>query len=223
MYLQDNPFGRKIARCNIRKGLGSYDKGINMKSKGFTLIELAVVLAIIAVLAAVLTPMVTGYIDQARTARAQADVRTIADAIKLYNRDTGRWPIYNSSASYTSDSAASVEIGTSQGNNPTAGGGTNWTITLGNTSLELYLNNDYSNVGSASFPKAGFRGPYVRTVDSDPWGNKYLINATDFTRSSANHTYVVSAGPNGTVETNRDLAATASLTAGGDDIISVIK
>ena len=41
-----------------------------MKSKGFTLIELAVVLAIIAVLAAVLTPMVTGYLDQARVARA---------------------------------------------------------------------------------------------------------------------------------------------------------
>jgi hypothetical protein len=85
------------------------------------------------------------------------------------------------------------------------------------------LNNDYTNVGSASFPKAAFRGPYVRTVDSDPWGNKYLINATDFTRSSSNHTYVISAGPNGTIETNRDVASTANLTAGGDDIIKVIK
>ena len=67
-----------------------------MRTKGFTLIELAVVLAIIAVLAAVLTPMVTGYLDQARVARAQADVRTIADALKLHQRDTGRFPIYNS-------------------------------------------------------------------------------------------------------------------------------
>ena len=46
-------------------------------NKGFTLIELAVVLAIIAILAAVLTPMVTGYIDQARETRAQADVRGV--------------------------------------------------------------------------------------------------------------------------------------------------
>ena len=38
-----------------------------MKAKGFTLIELAVVLAVIAVLAAILTPLVTAYIDQART------------------------------------------------------------------------------------------------------------------------------------------------------------
>src|SRR6266699_4635097 len=71
-----------------------------MKSKGFTLIELAMVLAIIAVLAAVLTPMVTGYLDQARVARAQADTRTIADSIKLYQRDTGRWPVYASSTDY---------------------------------------------------------------------------------------------------------------------------
>src|SRR4026209_2878473 len=66
-----------------------------MRTKGFTLIELAVVLAIIAVLAAVLTPMVTGYLDQARMARTQADLRTIADAFKMHQRDTGRFPIYN--------------------------------------------------------------------------------------------------------------------------------
>ena len=49
-------------------------------NKGFTLIELAVVLAIIAVLAAILTPLVTSYIDQARTTRAAADVRATAQA-----------------------------------------------------------------------------------------------------------------------------------------------
>lgn len=194
-----------------------------MRSKGFTLIELAVVLAIIAVLAAVLTPMVTGYLDQARLARAQADVRTIADSIKLYQRDTGRWPVFNSST--ISGASASNEIGTSSGNNPTGGSGwTSTNVSLGNTSLELYLNNDYTGVGTASFPKAGFRGPYIRTVDSDPWGNKYLINATDFTvANSANHTYVISAGPNGTLETTRDTASTTNLTAGGDDIISIIR
>ena len=197
-----------------------------MKSKGFTLIELAVVLAIIAVLAAVLTPMVSGYLDQARVARAQADVRTIADSIKLYNRDTGRWPIYDSSADYSSDSVpgtSKLEFGTSTGNSPTAG--SSWALgtTLNTTSLELYINNDRSGVGTAAFPRAGFRGPYVGSVDSDPWGNKYLLNAANLKRSSTNHAYIISAGPNGTLETNRDVATTANVNAGGDDVISLIK
>jgi prepilin-type N-terminal cleavage/methylation domain-containing protein len=194
-----------------------------MKSKGFTLIELAVVLAIIAVLAAVLTPMVTGYLDQARLARAQGDVRTIADSIRLYQRDTGRWPVFSNAAGYTGNSSASVEIATSTGNSPTAGSG--WLVTgasLGNSALESYMNNDYTVVGSAAFPKAGFRGPYVKTVDSDPWGNKYVLNANDLT-GTTNHAYVISAGPNGTLETTRDVAVGSSLTAGGDDIISAIK
>ena len=77
-----------------------------MKSKGFTLIELAVVLAIIAILAAILTPMVTGYLDPARVARAQADARTIAGAVKLYQRDTGRWPVYASAGDFSSNTIA---------------------------------------------------------------------------------------------------------------------
>jgi prepilin-type N-terminal cleavage/methylation domain-containing protein len=191
-----------------------------MKSKGFTLIELAVVLAIIAVLAAVLTPMVTGYLDQARTARAQADVRTIADAIKLYNRDTGRFPIYDTSAAFGTDTAAANDIGTSTGNAPTTTGA--WAA-LGTSSLESYLNNDRTTVGTAAFPKAGFRGPYVGTVDSDPWGNKYVLNASDLRKASTFHAYVISAGPNGALDTTRDVATGATITAASDDIIAVIK
>ncbi len=196
-----------------------------MKSKGFTLIELAVVLAIIAVLAAVLTPMVTGYLDQARIARASADVRTIADAVKLYNRDTGRYPIYDTNALYVSDTTGAIrEIGSSAGNTPAAGSG--WTLsgtTLTSSSLESYLNNNSSGLTGGAFPKAAFRGPYIGTIDSDPWANKYLLNSTDLVRSSTSHAYVLSAGPNGTVETTRDVATTSALTAGGDDIIAVIR
>src|SRR5881227_3007103 len=93
-----------------------------MKSKGFTLIELAVVLAIIAILAAVLTPMVTNYIDQSRVARAQADLRTIADAVKLYQRDTGRYPVYDSSTAFASDTVSKAVVGSSGGTAPIDGG-----------------------------------------------------------------------------------------------------
>jgi prepilin-type N-terminal cleavage/methylation domain-containing protein len=198
-----------------------------MRSKGFTLIELAVVLAIIAVLAAVLTPMVSGYLDQARVARAQADVRTIADSIKLYNRDTGRWPIYDIPGDYSGDTPQHIELGTT-GTTPTAGGG--WTLsgaTLATTSLEIYINSDLTGVGNASFPRAGFRGPYVGTVDTDPWGHRYLLNAGNLRYKSpnnGNHAYIISAGPDGILQTNRDVATTANVTTTGtDDIIALIK
>jgi general secretion pathway protein G len=197
-------------------------------NKGFTLIELAVVLAIIAVLAAVLTPIVTGYLDQARVARAQADVRTIADSLKLYNRDTGRWPIYNSSTDFTADTALGgrAELGTSIGNAPTAGASWILNASLATTALNNYINADLTAVGSAAFPRAGFRGPYLSSVEADPWGNEYLINAANLKKTGTgltNHAYVISAGPNGTLETNRDVATSSTLSPGGDDIISVIK
>jgi len=197
-----------------------------MKSKGFTLIELAVVLAIIAVLAAVLTPMVTGYLDQARVARAQADTRTIADSIKLYQRDTGRWPVYGTSADYTANTIGGGKalIGGSTGTNPPDGVAT-WSVStvVAASSLELYVNGNLTSMNSSNtFPKAAFRGPYLGSVDSDPWGNRYILTASDLA-GSTNHAYVISAGPNGVLDTTMDQTVTGQFTIGTDDVVSLIK
>ena len=80
------------------------------RNQGFTLIEMAIVLAIISVLAAVLTPVVTNYVDQARIARATADVKTIADAMRLYQRDAARFPVYTNLTAAASDTASATEL-----------------------------------------------------------------------------------------------------------------
>jgi general secretion pathway protein G len=196
-----------------------------MKSKGFTLIELAVVLAIIAVLAAVLTPMVTGYLDQARVARAQADTRTAADAIKLYQRDTGRWPVYASSGDYPNTiGGGKALIGGSTGTNPGNGTATwNASSVIAASSLEVYINGNLTSMNSSNtFPKAAFRGPYVGSLDSDPWGNRYILTASDLA-GSTNHAYMISAGPNGVLDTTMDQTATGQFTVGLDDVVAVIK
>src|SRR5438128_11042926 len=80
------------------------------RNQGFTLIEMAIALAIISVLAAVLTRAVTNYVDQARIARATADVRTIADGMRLYQRDAARFTIYANPTAAAIGTAAAKEL-----------------------------------------------------------------------------------------------------------------
>jgi prepilin-type N-terminal cleavage/methylation domain-containing protein len=54
------------------------------KNKGFTLIELMVVILIIAILAAVLAPMMSGRIRSAKWAEGRAGAGTIATALRAY-------------------------------------------------------------------------------------------------------------------------------------------
>ena len=55
------------------------------KKKGFTLIELMAVIAIIAILAAVLVPTVSGYINRSKKSAIITQIRTVVNAVEVYN------------------------------------------------------------------------------------------------------------------------------------------
>jgi general secretion pathway protein G len=62
------------------------------RERGFTLVELMVVVAVIGVLATLAIPLYTNLQARGRLAKAQADSRTLASAIGVYGSHMGRIP-----------------------------------------------------------------------------------------------------------------------------------
>jgi type II secretion system protein G len=60
--------------------------------RGFTLIELMIVVAIIGILTAIAFPLYANIQSRARVAKAQADVRTMASAVVVYSAHMGSMP-----------------------------------------------------------------------------------------------------------------------------------
>jgi general secretion pathway protein G len=61
-------------------------------NRGFTLLEIIVVVAIIAILAAYIAPKVAGRVDDARISKAKSDIRVLESSLELYKLDNFLYP-----------------------------------------------------------------------------------------------------------------------------------
>ena len=64
-----------------------------MKRRGFTLVELAIVIAILGILAMYAIPKYQGMVEEARTAQAKAQLGTVRSALAIYYaKNSGKFP-----------------------------------------------------------------------------------------------------------------------------------
>jgi len=182
-----------------------------LASGGFTLIEIIVILAVISILVAILTPTVLKYVSEAQENRAAEDVKVIATVLNDVIKDTGQYP---------GNKLAGRTFICGPGTQPSTG--TEWCTSSNFRQLSNHLVvNDPDEDGTAGEatddyrPSGKFRwkGPYIQSLNEDPWGNAYAINASTLVGGNTNPTWVISAGPDGVFQT-----ATTATTVSGDDI-----
>jgi len=63
-----------------------------MNQKGFTLIEVLVVIIILGLIAALVVPRITGRLDEAKVEATKIQMRAIKDALEQYKLDNGTYP-----------------------------------------------------------------------------------------------------------------------------------
>ena len=65
---------------------------IKKDSRGFTLIEIMVVIIILGILAVYIGPKIMGRPEEARRTKAKVDIAALETALKLYKLDSGIYP-----------------------------------------------------------------------------------------------------------------------------------
>ncbi len=188
-----------------------------MNKKGFTLIEMVVVLAVIAVLAAILFPTIAKHITDSRITRATNECQVVTASVMMLYKDTGKWPCTN--ADGPTGRVDRILTGNPADPIPTLAatgartGAVNWG-TFGSTKPLydfLFFNNPDGDTGAANqnqvgqdYPITGeyaWKGPYIdQQAYLDPWGNQYIISARYFpggANSAAHTVLILSAGKDG--------------------------
>jgi len=137
-------------------------------NRGFTLVELMIVIAIIGILAAIALIVSSSYRTRAKVAEATSDLDMIYKAMVLLESDTGLWPGHQTVSQINQGSGNEV-----------------WDLSAAAAGL---VSTD------GNFP--GWDGPYLPSMPKDPWGNNYFLD-TDYQINTVNQIVLGSFGPNG--------------------------
>ena len=130
--------------------------------RGFSMIEMVIILAIIVGLAGVVVPIVSQEVKDSKKAHAIADINRLATALNQYIKDTLVFPTGKRGSTHLHYLYTDGQV---PDKNPYASG-------EGKHIRTLLRDND--------FEEKRWKGPYLESAPIDPWGNAYIINVQGF-------------------------------------------
>lgn len=175
---------------------------MKIKTSGFTLMEIMVVIIVVAVLASVAGPMIGSVTDQGRESATKSKMSSLKSAIIAYKNDIGRYPSCGDPKKALSYDASKILQDTEEGN----------VLATDEWDTMFSTAEAGDKVPEATYSKK-WTGPYMDSLPADfmfdSWGNRiqYLVHDKNLYLWSpgADNIYNVTNFPNGGTDDNDDI------------------
>ena len=201
-----------MQRSRIRRWIASV---LIAGPAGFSTFETSAILGAVSLLSATAAPHLQQYLEMAHATKALGDVKVIALSAFRLKFDVGHIGRHQ---------RVRPTLLVSEGDVPESSDATTlpWTAPLdGGATQSLAAHLVDNSAGYSVVPNDPFRwkGPYLEGLSADPWGSRYAMNVGFFQGNGGRTIFVVSPGPNRTVETPFEMVG---LRKGGDDVVGII-
>ncbi len=142
-------------------------KRLSRKSRqaGFTVAEATIVISAAAILAGSATPVISGYVETARLARAKADLQVLGSSIQMYRLDTATHGFIQKGKvqSVKKDQSTSARVMVSNGDVPQVGPGgePEWMAPFDGQTVDFFQDFSAGKVDATLYPLSQSGGTFL--------------------------------------------------------------